>query len=260
MSLRVIVPDSHGCEIDPKAEKAFLADLKKLDPDEIVMLGDHVDVSGIYSSHQNGYISDMRYSYEEDIAAARKFLDSIQKLAPRARIHYLEGNHENHVQRWVSRTYLHAKDAKAVKGLLAPEAKLKLKSRGIKYYEMSEMYHGLTVRGTIKLGKCYFVHGISAAKQAASVHLDTFGACVVFGHVHRAQSIIRRTVAAEEIGAWCPGTLAKLQPLYCHTRCTDWTHGYAVQLVNTTGTFLHVQVPIVRGTSMLHPLIERISK
>lgn len=259
MSLRVIIPDSHGSGIDAGAEKAFIGDLKKLDPDEIVMLGDHVDVSGIYSTHPNGYISDLRYSYEEDIAAAARFLDAIQKNAPRASIDYLEGNHENHVQRWISRTYLHAKDAKAVKGLIAPEAKLKLKSRGIKYYEMGEMYHGLSVRGVIKKGKCFFIHGLSASKNATSVHLDKFGACVVHGHCHRSASVIRRTVTSGEIGAWCPGTLARLAPLYLHTAPSDWSHGYAVQLINKSGTFLHVQVPIVRGKSMLHPLIERIS-
>lgn len=260
MSLRVIVPDSHGSSIDPDAERAFIGDLKKLDPDEVILLGDHVDVSGIYSTHPNGYIKDIEYSYEEDIAACAKFLDAIQRNAPRADIDYLEGNHENHVHRWVARTYLNAKDAKAVKGLLAPEAKLKLKSRGIRYYEMSEMYHGLSVRGVIKKGKCYFIHGLSAAKNATGVHLDKFGACVVHGHKHVAQSTSKRTVAADAIGAWCPGTLSVLAPLYLHTSPSDWSHGYAIQLVNNTGTFLHVQVPIVKGKSMLKPLMERISK
>lgn len=256
--IRVVCPDSHGSMIDKAAERAFLNDLKYLDPDEIVMLGDHVDVSGVYSTHPNNYIQDLEYSYEEDIAAAARFLDGIQNNAKRSKIHYLEGNHEQHVHRFIARTYTHAKDAKAVKGLLAPEAKLKLKSRGIRYYEMSEMHHGLSVRGTIKLGKCYFVHGISAAKNATSVHLDRFGACVVHGHKHVSQAFTRRTVSSDEIGAWCPGTLAQLAPLYLHTTPSDWTHGYAVQLVNPSGTFLHVQVPIVRGKSMLKPLIERL--
>jgi hypothetical protein len=256
--LRVIIPDSHGSSIDKQAEAAFLSDLKKLNPDEIVLLGDHVDVSGIYSTHPNGYIADLEYSYESDIAACARFLDAIQKNAPRASIDYLEGNHENHVQRWISRTYLHAKDAKAVKGLIAPEAKLKLKSRGIRYYEMGEMHHGLSVRGVIKKGKCYFIHGLSAAKNATGVHLDKFGACVVHGHKHVAQATTKRTVVSDVIGAWCPGTLAQLTPLYLHTAPSDWSHGYAVQLVNKSGTFLHVQVPIVKGKSMLKPLIDRV--
>jgi predicted phosphodiesterase len=257
--LRAIVPDSHGSEIDVAARDAFLDDLKQIDPKEIVMLGDHVDVGGIFSTHQRSYIEELRYSYEDDLSAAADFLDEIQKRAPRATVHFLQGNHEAHAERWVARTFYHAKDARAVNNLLSPEKRLRLKTRGIKYYNSQGQHHGLSTRGTIKLGKCYFTHGISAAKQAASVHLDAFGACVVFGHVHRAQSEVRRTLAAEEIGAWCPGTLAKLQPLYLHTGVSRWSHGYAIQFVNPSGTFLHVQVPIVKGKSMLKPLVARLA-
>lgn len=258
--IRVIVPDSHGSEIDLAARDAFLADLSSLAPEEIVLLGDHVDVGGIFSTHQRNYVDELHYSYEDDCDAASEFLDEVQRRAPKAAIHYLEGNHEAHAQRWVARTFNHARDAEAVRNLIAPERKLKLKQRGVRYYLSSELHQGLSVRGAIRLGKCFFTHGISAAKQAASVHLAAFGACVVFGHCHRAMSVVSRTVVAEEIGAWCPGTLAKLQPLYLHTGVSSWSHGYAVQLVNPSGTFLHVQVPIVKGKSMLGPLVARLGK
>jgi len=257
--VRLIIPDSHGSEIDLAARDACIADARSICPNEVVLLGDHVDVGGIFSTHQRSYVEEIRYSYEDDLQAAADFLDELHKAAPRAQFHYLEGNHEAHAERWVARTFYHAKDARAVNNLLAPEKRLKLKSRGIKYYKSQDQHHGLSTRGTIKLGKCYFTHGISAAKQAASVHLDAFGACVVFGHVHRAQSEVRRTLAAEEIGAWCPGTLAKLQPLYLHTGVSRWSHGYAIQFVNPSGTFLHVQVPIVKGKSMLKPLVARLA-
>src|SRR5262245_1186760 len=48
---RVIVPDSHGCYIDPEACKAFLADLEQLRPAEVVMLGDHLDCGGWLAQH-----------------------------------------------------------------------------------------------------------------------------------------------------------------------------------------------------------------
>jgi UDP-2,3-diacylglucosamine pyrophosphatase LpxH len=256
--IRVVIPDSHGSQIDPQAEAAFLGDLKFLDPEEIVMLGDHVDVSGVFATHPNNYAEELQYTYAEDIAACAKFLDAIQKRSPKAKIHYLEGNHELRVEKYVSRAFLNATDAKTARGLLAPDAMLRLKARGVKYYRMVDFHMGLAVRGTIKLGRCYFVHGISAAKNAAQAHLDRFAANVVFGHVHRSQSVIKRTVASGEIGAWTPGTLAKLAPLYMHSAITDWSHGYAIQLVDKGGAFLHVQVPIVRGVSMLKPLLARL--
>ena len=42
------------------------------------------------------------------------------------------------------------------------------------------------------------------------------------------------------------------RPLYKHTEPTSWSHGYAVQFVSPkSGRFLHVNVPIHKGESML---------
>jgi hypothetical protein len=128
---------------------------------------------------------------------------------------------------------------------------LRLKDRGVRYYLRSRHYGGLSIPGAIRLGKCFFAHGISHSKHAAAVHLERFGASVVFGHIHRSQSVIERTVTSSGFGAWCPGTLCKLQPLYKHTTPTSWSHGYAVQFVAKSGRFLHVNVPIVKGESLL---------
>lgn len=249
--VRVIVPDSHGAHIDLGARDAMLADLRRLDPDEAVFLGDHLDCGGTFNSHQRNYTSELTESYVDDIAATNEFLTLFQELAPRARIHYIEGNHEAHVERWASRMFDTAADASALLERFGPEAVLDLKRRGIRYYKRSEFYDGLSIPGCIKLGECYFVHGVSHSKHASSVHLGRFGANVVFGHVHRAQHVSERTVTSDGFGAWCPGTLAKLQPLYRHTAPSSWNHGYGVQFVNPSGQFLHINVPIHKGESLL---------
>ncbi len=201
----------------------------------------------------------MTESYEDDVAATNAFFDLLQARAPKARIHYIEGNHEAHVERWASRTFANHKDATSLLDKYGPIAVLRLKARGISYYKRSEMYQGLSIQGTIRLGKCFFTHGISYSKHAASVHLSRFNAPVVFGHVHRSMSVLERTVTSDGIGAWCPGTLAKLQPLYMHTSPTSWSHGYGLQFINPSGRFLHVQVPIYRGKSLLLDVARRLS-
>lgn len=257
--VRVIVPDSHGNHIDPRAEKAFLSDVKALKPDEVIWLGDHVDAGGTFSAHQRSYTKEMTESYEDDTSAANRLLDATQKAAPSARMHYLEGNHEAHVERWAARNFERKQDAEMLLAKLGPENVLDLKRRGIKYYRSSQHYMGLSVPGTIKLGKCYFTHGISHSKHAASSHLTRFGANIVFGHVHRSQAVIERTVTSDGFGAWCPGTLAKLQPLYRHTAPTSWSHGYGIQFVNTrTGSFLHFNVPIYQGRSILLETVDAL--
>lgn len=255
--VRVIIPDSHGAHIDVAARDALLGDLKSLDPDEAVFLGDHLDCGGTFSTHQRNYTHELTESYVDDIAAANEFLTLFQQLAPRAVSHYIEGNHEQHVERWVSRTFESHADAKGMLERVGPAAVLDLKHREIAYYKRSEFYHDLSIPGCIRLGECFFVHGISHSKHASSVHLSRFGGNVVFGHVHRAQHDGERTVTSDGFGAWCPGTLAKLQPLYRHTAPSSWTHGYAVQFVNPSGKFLHVNVPIHKGESLLMDVVDR---
>lgn len=254
-SARVIIPDSHGNHIDKKAEKAFLTDLKKIDPDEIVMLGDHLDCGGLFNSHQRTYTNELQESYEDDCFAANEFLDNIQKAAPRAEIYYLEGNHEQHVERWAARTFTRRKDADAMLEVYGPAKKLDLKKRGIRYFKRSEQYMGISIQGTIKLGKSFYTHGISCSANAAQVHLNRFGANIVFGHTHRAQSVISRTVTSEGIGSWNFGTLAKLQPLYMHTNPTSWTLGYGIQFVAPSGKFITMSVPIFGDHTLLSDTI-----
>jgi hypothetical protein len=57
--------------------------------------------------------------------------------------------------------------------------------------------------------------------------------------------------------AWCPGTLAKLQPLYMHTSPTSWSHGYGLQFVSSSGVFMHLNVPIHKGKSLLPKALRR---
>lgn len=254
---RVIIPDSHGSAIDPVAAAAFLADLKLLAPREIVLLGDHVDCGGFLAQHHTlGYVAQADYSYADDLAMANDFLDAVQRAAPNAVIHYIEGNHERRVETWcVTQTLRHQKDAEMLRRAFAPEFMLRLKDRGIRYYRQAEHYGGVRVPGAIRLGKCFFWHGVSTAKHAATVNLNQFGGNVVYGHTHREDHGSRRPVKQGTIAAWNPGCLCKLQPLWCHTRPTDWNTGYGMQTVSDGGDFLHVNIPIVDGRSLLMPLL-----
>jgi UDP-2,3-diacylglucosamine pyrophosphatase LpxH len=256
--VRVIIPDTHGCLIDKQAVAAMLTDIKALDPQEIILLGDHVDCGGFLAQHHvMGYVAETDYTYEEDLDAAKTFLNALQAAAPRARIEYLEGNHERRVETWcVTQVLRHKKDAEGLRRLLAPEFRLGLKERGIAYYRQGEFYDNLPVPGVIKRGKCFFFHGVSTARNAVSATVDKIAGNCVFGHTHRAQSNIVRRISSGVIGAWNPGCLCQLQPLWQHTAPTDWSHGYAVQLVAEGGAFLHLNIPIIEGESHFAALLK----
>lgn len=256
--VRVIIPDTHGCLIDKTALAAMLADIKVLDPHEVILLGDHVDCGGFLAQHHvMGYVAETDYTYEEDLGAAKAFLDALRAVAPRAKVEYLEGNHERRVETWcVTQVLRHKKDAEGLRRLLAPEFRLGLKERGISYYRQGEFYDNLPVPGVIKRGKCYFFHGVSTAKNAVAATVDKIAGNCVFGHTHRAQSNIVRRISTGIVGSWNPGCLCQLQPLWQHTSPTDWSHGYAVQLVADSGSFLHLNIPIIEGESHFAALLK----
>lgn len=252
---RLIIPDSHGSGIDPDAATAFLEDAKRLNPHELVFLGDHVDVGGNWGEHPTLNQNELEYSYFVDLDAANDFLDAVQEACPNVEeADYLQGNHEHHIERWASR-HLAKADVSSFIDDFAPHARLNLEERGIKHWNRNECHQGLSIPNTIV--KCvngvsvYFTHGTASPRSAAQHYLGKFGDNVVFGHTHRSQSYVTKTVATHAIGAWCPGTLAKLQPYYMHTNLSEHTHGYAIQFVQPSGRFLHVNVPIVNGVSML---------
>jgi UDP-2,3-diacylglucosamine pyrophosphatase LpxH len=268
--IRVVVPDTHGCFMDQDAAAAMFADIERLNPQEIVMLGDHLECGNMLAQHHTAsYVAQVEskgYTFEKDIAAANTLLDKLQELSPGAAIHYLEGNHEQRIEKYCvtaakrSGAENQGKEADHLMKLYGTEHVLYLEKRGIHYYKQGKFYMGLGLPSTIKLGECAFVHGISTAQSAAAVHLSRFGCCVVFGHTHRMDSHHVKTISAGNIGAWSPGCLCKLQPLWCHQRPTNWAHGYGVQLVSQSGTFLHINVPIHKGTSYLTLLTDRLGE
>lgn len=259
---RVIVPDSHGSAIDHGAATAFLADLEVLNPSSVIMLGDHVDCGGFLAQHHTiGYVAQSKYTFEEDCDAANQFLDQIQKAAPNARIEYLEGNHERRIENWCTTQSLKIKtDAAFLSKMFSTQSVLYLEKRGIEYCKQGVFYDDLRIPATIRRDGCFFTHGEYTSKHAAASHLAKYNANIWFGHTHRIDLATKRTVKDGLIGAWNPGCLCQLQPLWMHTNLTDWGNGYGLQLVRNGVGHLNLQIPIIDNQSYLEPLIEQVGK
>lgn len=247
---RVAIPDIHGTFVDQRAWNCLLGDLEVIQPKQIVFLGDVLEVGGFHAEHQTMcYVAEGEYSYVDDCDAANQCLDQVQKICPKAEIHFLEGNHERRVERWcMTQKIRNRKDVENLRQLYCAENRLRLAERGFHYYKQGKFYHGCSIPATIRLGKCYFTHGsFSSAKK----HVEMFSGNVVFGDIHREDSFTSRTVKDGRIGAWCPGCLCKLQRLWNHTTPTKWAHGYHLQRVQKDQSFLPLNVPIINGKSYL---------
>lgn len=260
--LRLIIPDTHGAMMDKPAIAAFLADVDQLKPREVIWLGDHMDCgSYLDEKHTIGYVSQTNYTVADDEDAANQLLDAVQKRTPGAEHHYLEGNHEWRMERdIVARAKGREREITRYLSRNGTEAVLSLGTRNIPYYRRGECYMGLRNPGVIQLGKCYFTHGARASRNATASYAERYGGNIVFGHTHRAAMSIVRNVHQGTYGAWNPGCLCELQPLWMHTDPTNWSHGYALQVVSKSGEFLTVLVPIIDGVSYLKPLASQLGK
>jgi len=260
--LRVVAGDLHGMRMDPAAARSFLDDVKVLRPDEVVLGGDMLEVGGWLAKHQPvGFVAETDYSYQEDIAATNWFLDELQVAAPKAVIHYLEGNHEDRVERWaVDQTRAHQREAGYLYEAFAPRSLLRLSERGISYYHRGNVYVEGLPRGWIELDGMYFVHELGRGKNAARDALHQAAGDVTYFHTHRADTSTDVFPRTGLVHAYNPGCLCKMQPMWMHSKPTGWSQGYAIDIIDADGDNTHLQIPIWRGKSHLEPILQQLGK
>lgn len=255
--VRVIIPDLHGSAMDRPAVEAALREVKRIDPDEVVLMGDILECDGFLAGHLvMGYVAQTTYSFQDDVAAANWFLDELAKAAPKARIRLIEGNHDDRIEKWiVNQVQKHTRDAQFLYDLLGPAAVLRLEERGIEFHR--RMDSGNTgIPGVIKLGKIFFTHELGTSKNAASQALGQMGGNLNFAHTHREDTSSLVLPGVGLIKAWNAGCLCKRQRMWNHSRPDNWSHGIGVEYVNKKEEFLHIQIPIWGGKSLLGSFLD----
>ena len=260
--IRVTVGDLHGMRMDRPAVEAFLHDLKEWNPDEILLGGDMVEAGGWIAKKQPiGFQAAADYSYQDDIEAANWFLDEVQQRAPRATIKYLEGNHEDKVERLImDMTQVHARDAAFMMEAFSPESLLRLKDRGISYYGRHVEHEKGMPPGWIKWGKMFYTHEMAGGKNAARASLMKSAANVCFFHTHQADTASIVFPGVGLVKAWNSGCLCERQPVWRHSDPTSWNHGYGVEFIEANDDFLRIHVPIWEGRSFAGTMMQKMKK
>jgi hypothetical protein len=257
--VRISFGDVHGMVQDPKAIAALLADVKTLRPDEIVLGGDIISCDGFLAKHQTlGFVANTNYSYQEDIEAGNALLDALQDAAPDAVIHYIEGNHEDRVERWVVDQALgHQRDSAFLLSLVSPKALLRLNERGITYYGRHDIHAEGLPRGWIRLGKMYFTHSLAYSKNAARDALQKTAGNVTYFCSHREDTASCVFPSVGLVKAFNPGCLCLMQPVYQNSNPTNWSQGYALDIIAPSGNFQRIHVPIWDGKSLAGSMVTR---
>lgn len=226
----VFLSDIHlPYQIDLKPLLAYLKDFK---PDQIVLGGDildgpdhGVDSWTMEQVEKRGY-----FCYDRDVKLLKGLMHELKKVAPQAKIIYLEGNHEERYQRLVRRYPNTLRSRFRLDRDACPSAKW------ISYGDYDSFY---------KVGDCLFTHGTiypdCHAKKMALAYLPSK---VVYGHIHDFQSYTTHNGDPRKPGrfALTAGCLCGRLPDYKRGMPNKWINGFCtwVSIAGVTTPTVHL--------------------
>lgn len=196
----------------------YLEDLKKeywkLD---LVLGGDQLDLAAIshWNKDNRRVVEGMRL--QDDIDKMNAILDRLDKICLGDKYWFM-GNHEDWMNQFVDQY-------PALEGVLDLEKMLRLKERGYKIIPINKY---------VKIGKFYYIHGITTSAYHARATVQRVGRTVIYGHCHNVQSFtVCSPIDSRDIhrGISMP-CLCTLQPLYGKNRQNNWSNGFGVSFIN----------------------------
>lgn len=194
----IVLPDIHVPYEDTaalRAVEAYMADHRR-EWDRVVYLGDVLDLDCISSHNLNNLQAVEGKRIERDYKAAGVMLDRHRKAAPRAEFTWIEGNHEDRVNRYIAAR-------PQLQGMIEVPNALDLDGRGIEWVPFWSKGVKLSI------GKARFIHGRYTNKYHAHKHLERYGDNIFYGHTHDVQNITHEyddrhsTPAAQSLGCLC---------------------------------------------------------
>src|SRR3990167_5199662 len=106
--LVLIIPDAHFPYIEHKLWEALLSTAQRKVPDEVVILGDFLDWDA-FDGHRKDFKRRPGYPLDrlmqEGIDAGYQALKDLRSACPRARIVFIPGNHEQHIEREILHSF-----------------------------------------------------------------------------------------------------------------------------------------------------------
>jgi hypothetical protein len=206
----------------------------------VSQLGDLCDF-GIISSHNLGNLREVEggrlleeYKVADEIVSRHEQI--IRKNNQKARMIYLEGNHEYRIERYIN---AHPE----LQGMIEVENVLRLKQRHIEYV------HSWSRGEIFRLGKCAIHHGLYCTDNHAKKMVQRFGTSVLYGHVHDYQVYSSHSIdpANVLVGASL-GCLCKIPQKYLRGAPTRWSQGITIfEHDETSGDFWFQFLKINKG-------------
>lgn len=207
--------------------------------DLVIYIGDFIDCEGISHYNKGKPRALVGVELEKEFKIANDILDRHQKIirkrSPKAKFHFIYGNHEERVEKWLD-------ENPALAGLIDIDRNLRFKERGFTWTR-----HGDTGNGYV-VGKATFTHGESLATMHTQKMAQTWGENVFYGHIHDVQSYTMTTRKkdstriAQSLGCLCIYALP-----YVDRKPTRWQQAITTFYFQPDGTFNHYVSNIVKG-------------
>ena len=216
---------------DEKALGLFKLFLRRERPDWLILNGDFQDFWEISSYDLTPRTGN---EFKREIETGKAILRSFRRSLPRARITWIEGNHEFRLRKYLIQN---ARELYGLPGLSVPEI-FDLKRLGIAYVSC----HDLASRFTdnfIRVGSLYVGHWNKVSKNggyAAKLLVEEKGVSLLQGHTHRFGAHARTTVDGQMlVGIENSCMCSRRQTYVSHP---NWQLGFSVVYFQpSTGRF-----------------------
>lgn len=227
----LFVPDVHRPFHNPRAWNLFLKASKLLRPKHIACIGDFADFYAV-SDHDKS--KDRVNRFQEELEDVQVGLDELDALGAKHK-HFIAGNHENRLDRWLMK---HQEMA----GVLSVEKLLDLRKRGWSYTPYK--HH-------TNIGKVHITHDVGVASRGAIFRsMDLYQHSIVTGHTHRLMYVVEGTAMGNEpkVAAsfgWL-GDVEAVDYMNLAKARASWALGFGYGILNPRTGFMYLTpVPIL---------------
>jgi UDP-2,3-diacylglucosamine pyrophosphatase LpxH len=236
----LIIPDTHRPFHSRKAYSLMLEVASFVGVDEVVLLGDYCDMYEVSRHPKDKRIQEHLLDEVESVNAG---LDELDRLFPKAKKMYLEGNHEIRLENYLLQA------APALFGVTDIRSLFKIKDRPLWTYQGFGRAQAYRVLGTN-----LFARHRPLANNALS-GLQRAGVSYVYGDIHKIQEAQQVALDGSTRVAFCPGWLGETRHRVFDYMISpaQWQHGFALVSVDgASKSFHHEIVQIKDNVAITH--------
>ncbi len=211
VGVAAILGDVHAPYQDERALSVAFKVIEAVQPELLVANGDWVD---FYQLSRFDPDPSRKLTLQADLDVAKGILRRAKQAAPKARMVYKKGNHEQRLDRWRNRNpEIGALDCMKLEALLG------LDDIGCEMIDANQRFewNGYTI-----------THGDLCRRRGgatAQAMIDKFGTSGISNHVHRFAQVEKRDACRSNL--WIEnGCLCELDAEYVEV--ADWQHGFTV--------------------------------